>query len=56
MRQSYTVRHSGRGLVVTIPQAWADEHGVKAGDRLGFAAEGEFAFFYKEEGHEKVQD
>lgn len=30
----YSIRKSGRGLVITIPQEWADDNGIKAKDRL----------------------
>lgn len=31
---AYAVRRAGRGLVMTVPQDWADRLGVKPKDRL----------------------
>jgi len=36
----YTVRQAGRGLVLTVPQKWADEHGVVAGSLVSIDTDG----------------
>lgn len=39
---TYTIRQAGRGLVMTLPQKWADEHGLKAGDKIQVSSAGDF--------------
>ena len=46
----YTIRQAGRGLVLTIPQKWADEHGVVAGSRVSTDADGDGLVVAREAG------
>ena len=38
---AYAVRKAGRGLVMTVPQSWADRLGIKSKDRLEVVADGD---------------
>ena len=49
---TYSIRKSGRGLVITIPQEWADENNLKAKDRLAVHSEDGILFMAKEENHD----
>jgi len=46
---TYSIRKSGRGLVITIPQEWADENNLKAKDRLAVHSEDGILFMSKDE-------
>jgi len=46
---SYSIRKSGRGLVITIPQVWADSQKLKEKDRLIVRSKSGVLFMSKEE-------